>query len=85
MLIAAPQFVYAPWQLLAMTQSRGNIYVISVGQLIVKNIILLLSTSKEKLKPGRLHAVSSAEGQMPWGTIPRAKATVAPQKSGRLS
>jgi hypothetical protein len=47
MLIAAPQFVSAPWLPLAMIPLKGNICVISVGYYIVAEMELLLSMINE--------------------------------------
>ena len=46
MLIAAPRFVFALWQLLAMIPLKGSICAISVGCCIVAEMELQLSMSK---------------------------------------
>ena len=49
MLIDVPQYVFVLWLQLVMSQWKENIDATYVGKLTVKNIILQLSTSKEKL------------------------------------
>lgn len=54
MLIAAPQFVSAPWLPLAMTLSKGSICATSVGYYIVAEMELLLSTINEYVRLAQL-------------------------------